>query len=368
MVLPPDPTQHEPKSAKFIFCDVVVNRKIEKRKGVKESMKERGIALFVVLIIVFLCSCANRTTTLSSEMSSSAATFESETISEPEPTSTEPTEAEIIVIEDCNNVFECLSNVGFDLVYTIIYDDTNDPNGTGEHPYYKKASFIDGRIVDNCSEESQLSGTIELFATPDQAVERAMALSDTTYQRYAAQILSGACLLRLGYDYSEEEILKAAKSIGGVVYSNLNSSEYDSLDSTYQIGSYSFPISDEWEIKNESNNLLYLYPNDSNGWITVKYNSGIKITSNYLTFIQGALDGSKATFVSAEVTTVEDSIEAIKFLGTTEVNGDYYYMTTVAFDVDHGHYSFVLIEPIATVDKVEVYFDELIAGIIQINS
>jgi hypothetical protein len=115
-------------------------------------------------------------------------------------------------------------------------------------------------------------------------------------------------------------------------------------------------------VKKESNNLLYLYPHDSNGWITVSYNTSAKINSNYLDFMQGALRGAKATFVSAEVVTVDD-VEAIKCLATTEISGREYYMLSLAFDGESGHYGFVLTEPITTTDKIEVYFHELIAEI-----
>ena len=325
-------------------------------------MKMQKVILTVLLLMAFLCSCTNKTAITPTEATATTDNYETEATVETISNTTEPTEAEIIVIEKCENVFEYLNCAGFDLVYTIIYDETNDPNGSGKHPYIEKASFIDGRKVENYNDDSPLSGTIEFFENSDLAVERAAQITDSTYQVYAAQIISGSCLLRLGYDYSEEEIANAAKSINGEVFSNLNSSTYDSLDSSYEIGDYSFPISHSWEVKKESNNLLYLYPHDSNGWITVSYNTSAKINSNYLNFMQGALRGAKATFVSAEVVTVDD-VEAIKYLATTEISGREYYMLSLAFDGELGHYGFVLTEPITTTDKIEVYFHELIAEI-----
>ena len=336
-------------------------------------MRELRLLIILGLIAVFLFGCSNDGDIVETAESAEPETEEMLDTNEIQATTettfalVESTETIEVSIEDCNDVFECLSNAGFNLVYTIIYDETNDPNGTGEQPYIQKGSFVDGRIVGSYTDSSSLSGTVEFFASPDEARARAEDLNASTFQVYAVQILSGDCLLRLGYEYSEEEIQIAVDCINGELFSNLNSSSYTTLESTCEIGDISFPISDKWDVEKDRN-CIYIYPKDSNGWITISYDSSKKITSKYLKFIEGFVDGLDGQFISAEVVATEWGTEAIQCLAKTEISGRDYYTTAYAFDGSKGHYGFVLTEPIATSDKIEMYFDDLIAGIAHIES
>ena len=133
-----------------------------------------------------------------------------------------------------DGIMNDLEEAGIPIEYRIIYTDENDPNGK-DHDYLEKGNFADSRIEENYSEEEPLSGSIEVFATKEEAIERADYLESlSALDSFACRIISGSVLLRLNDNYTDDQIQEFADIIGGSIHSKSDSDFGDLQDSLNQ--------------------------------------------------------------------------------------------------------------------------------------
>ncbi len=138
----------------------------------------------------------------------------------------------IITVDD---IISGLEEAGIPIEYKIIYTDETDPNGADDHDYLEKGNFADSRIEENYSEEEPLSGSIEVFATKEEAIERADYLESlSALDSFACRIISGSVLLRLNDNYTDDQIQEFADIIGGSIHSKSDSDFGDLQESLNQ--------------------------------------------------------------------------------------------------------------------------------------
>lgn len=131
------------------------------------------------------------------------------------------------------SVIEQLKESGLPIEYSIVYTSENDPNGSGKKAYLQKGNFADSTIESEYSKDQPLSGSVEVFPSNKEAIERADyiagfgGLSDFGYQ-----IIADTVLLRLNTGFDRSAVEKYAQAIGGEIYSETESnSENEKSDS-----------------------------------------------------------------------------------------------------------------------------------------
>lgn len=163
----------------------------------------------IVLTAVFIAGCSTSASKSKTDL------HPSPTVS-PSPDNSSKTE-DFISVE---SVIEKLKSNDIPISYYIVYTDANDPNGTSENAYKEKGNFSDSRIEEQYDEYQPLSGSIEIFDSEQEVIERADYLQSLNYMDdFPNRIISGKILLRLNSNYSKEQVDSFSKILNGTIYS-----------------------------------------------------------------------------------------------------------------------------------------------------
>lgn len=149
-------------------------------------------------------------------------------------------------VSNVSDVIDKLKDEGIPISYKIVYTGETDPNGSKTHTYKEKGNFADSRIETNYSKDEPLSGSIEIFDSPEKVEERAKYLEDfSSLDSFGYEIISGEILIRLSSKYSDEEIKKIEEILDGRIYSNNEGQEEikNSSESTF------YNIEDDEKVK-----------------------------------------------------------------------------------------------------------------------
>ena len=104
------------------------------------------------------------------------------------------------------SVIQAFQEADIPIPYYIIYTEENDPNGD-DTPYTEKGNFTDERIEITYEEDEPQSGSVEIFATPEEAEERAEYLQGfSALDTFQYQVLQENVLLRLNSAFTEEQV------------------------------------------------------------------------------------------------------------------------------------------------------------------
>lgn len=108
---------------------------------------------------------------------------------------------------DVQSVFNSFKEKGVPIIYSIVYDDSNDPNGLNQHAYKQKGNFADSRIESTYSEEEPLSGTVEIFENTEKATKRINYLEQLdTIDSFDYKFQKDNVVIRLSGNYTQEQI------------------------------------------------------------------------------------------------------------------------------------------------------------------
>ncbi len=139
---------------------------------------------------------------------------------------------------EVEKVITQLKEKGLPIGEYIVFDDGNDPNGSGEHEYKEKGSFFDTRVQDyDGYRDGDRSATIEVFDTYDEAVKRAEYINDVQDEygmdNYRYQIIKDNILLRLHTILTYEQAEDYSKALETDFYVTPTKKEYNLLHAGY---------------------------------------------------------------------------------------------------------------------------------------
>lgn len=123
-------------------------------------------------------------------------------------------------------VLQQIKDYGIDINHEVLYDNTTDPNGNQDW-YEAKLNFADSNYEPNSYSDEPLSGSIEVFESPEKAIERADYLNDESifFNDFGYQIIKDNVLLRINTLFSESYAQEYAKAIDGKLYTLPNEKE-----------------------------------------------------------------------------------------------------------------------------------------------
>lgn len=124
------------------------------------------------------------------------------------------------------DVLQQIKDYGIDINHYVLYDNATDPNGNQDW-YEAKLNFADSNHEPNSHSDEPLSGSIEVFESPNRAIERADYLNDKSihFNDFGYQIIKDNILLRLNTLFSDSYAQEYAKAIGGELYTVPNEKE-----------------------------------------------------------------------------------------------------------------------------------------------
>lgn len=142
------------------------------------------LGIVVCLVALCLCGCGNKNTVTTEDSTSSEK------------------------YTNANDVIQSIKDAGVPVTYSIVYDSSNDPNGSNNHAYLQKGNFSDTRIESTYSKEEPLSGTVEIFENEQKAINRSEYLDKTSAldATYGYKIQYQNVLLRLNKKYTQTQI------------------------------------------------------------------------------------------------------------------------------------------------------------------
>lgn len=133
-------------------------------------------------------------------------------------------------------VIKKLKKEGIPISYSIVYSESDDPNGNNKHEYNDKGNFADSRIEQTYSKDEPLSGSIEVFDNSEKAKKRAEYLDEfSSLDSFGYKVISDNILVRLSKQYSLKEVEEIAEILGGKVYSQLMEGKEKNTDDTKTI-------------------------------------------------------------------------------------------------------------------------------------
>lgn len=129
------------------------------------------------------------------------------------------------------SVIEQLKESGLPIEYSIVYTSENDPNGSNKQAYLQKGNFADSTFESEYSKEEPLSGSVEVFSSNKEAIERADYIAGFGgLNDFGYQIIADTVLLRLNTGFDRSAVEKYAQAIGGEIYSEPEEKDNDLLE------------------------------------------------------------------------------------------------------------------------------------------